>query len=166
MVRVRFRVRVRVRASRLPGALSHPSSPPQADSSQQQVEAGPRLRGQAGAPLMPACSPLTPPGLHVLRVPGDLPPEDGASGPRSVPHGGDALQGQARPVPQGSPCLALCRGWCRALPPHLVLLWLLEGPLFLPPEGRLSLPQAWPSHQVEEPLASRAWPCLWVPLWG
>ncbi|KAM9107031.1 zinc finger and BTB domain-containing protein 48 isoform 2-T2 [Megaptera novaeangliae] len=31
-------------------------------------------------------------GLHVLCVPGDIPPEDGAAGAHGVPHGGDALQ--------------------------------------------------------------------------
>lgn len=36
----------------------------------------------------------------MLRVPGDLPPEDGAADAHGVPHGGDALQGQARPVPR------------------------------------------------------------------
>lgn len=32
----------------------------------------------------------------MLRVPGDLPPEDGAAGAHGVAHGGDALQGQAQ----------------------------------------------------------------------
>lgn len=36
----------------------------------------------------------------MLRVPGDLPPEDGAADAHGVPHGGDALQGQAWPVPR------------------------------------------------------------------
>lgn len=63
----------------------------------------------------------------MLRVPGDVPPEDGAAGAHGVPHGGDALQGQARPVPNAGgrgaapgspphpPCLALHVGWCRGL---------------------------------------------------
>lgn len=46
--------------------------------------------------LMLALLALTLPGLHVLRVPGDLPPEDGAAGAHGVSHRGNALQGQAR----------------------------------------------------------------------
>ena len=53
------------------------------------------------------------PGLHVLCVPGDVPPEDGAAGAHGVPHGGDALQGQARPVPEAGG-----RGAAPGSPPH------------------------------------------------
>lgn len=35
----------------------------------------------------------------MLRVPGDLPPEDGAATAHGVPHRGDALQGLAWSVP-------------------------------------------------------------------
>lgn len=41
----------------------------------------------------------------MLRMPGDLPPEDGAAGAHGVSHRGDALQGQA--------CLFQGHGWER-----------------------------------------------------
>ena len=42
-----------------------------------------------------------------------VPPEDGAAGAHGVPHGGDALQGQARPVPEAGG-----RGAAPGSPPH------------------------------------------------
>ncbi|XP_059997563.1 telomere zinc finger-associated protein isoform X2 [Lagenorhynchus albirostris] len=112
-------------------------------------------------------------GLHVLRVPGDIPPEDGAAGAHGVPHGGDALQGQARLVPMaggrgatpgalppsplpgmvsGGLPLTSRRGALPSLPvsPCPVLLHLWAGLPFLSAEGSLSLgvgvaPEALPS---------------------
>ncbi|XP_029086123.1 telomere zinc finger-associated protein isoform X2 [Monodon monoceros] len=106
-------------------------------------------------------------GLHVLRVPGDIPPEDGAAAAHGVSHGGDALQGQVWLVPRaggrgaapgalppsplpgmvlGGLPLTSRRGALPSLPvspcprvPCPVLPHLWAGLLFLSAEGSLSL---------------------------
>lgn len=89
-----------VKAGRLHVALSYPSTPcPRQTLPSSVWKSLQSCRRRQRPPLMLALLALTLPGLHMLRMPGDLPAEDGAAGAHGVSHRGNALQGQARLVP-------------------------------------------------------------------